>query len=66
MVIIGMDKDLRQCLADNVVLWDPASRDEKLVTLQTFQDETGLTPGQWPDVQALVGDASDNVPGVRA
>ncbi len=65
VVIIGMDKDLRQCLADNVVLWDPASRDEKLVTLQTFQDETGLTPGQWPDVQALVGDASDNVPGVR-
>lgn len=65
VVIIGMDKDLRQCLADNVVLWDPASRDEKIVTLQTFQEETGLTPDQWPDVQALVGDSSDNVPGVR-
>lgn len=65
VVIIGMDKDLRQCLADNVVLWDPAARDEKIVTLQSFQEETGLTPGQWPDVQALVGDTSDNVPGVR-
>ncbi|MCH5277315.1 MAG: DNA polymerase I [Desulfovibrionaceae bacterium] len=65
VVIIGMDKDLRQCLADNVVLWDPSARDEKLVTLRGFQEETGLTPGQWPDVQALVGDSSDNVPGVR-
>ena len=65
VVIVGMDKDLRQCLADNVVLWDPSTRDEKLVTLHSFQEETGLTPGQWPDVQALVGDSSDNVPGVR-
>lgn len=65
VVIIGMDKDLRQCLHDNVVLWDPASRDEKIVTLASFHEETGLTPDQWPDVQALVGDSSDNVPGVR-
>lgn len=65
VIIIGMDKDLRQCLHENVVLWDPASKEEKLVTLQSFQKETGLVPSQWPDVQALVGDSSDNIPGVR-
>ncbi len=65
VVIIGMDKDLRQCLAPNVVLWDPASREEKLVTLDSFREQTGLEPSQWPDVQALIGDSSDNVPGVR-
>lgn len=65
VVIIGMDKDLRQCLAPNVVLWDPASREEKLVTLDSFRAQTGLEPEQWPDVQALIGDSSDNVPGVR-
>ena len=65
VVIIGMDKDLRQCLAPGVVMWDPASREEKLVTLDSFREETGLEPSQWPDVQALIGDASDNVPGVK-
>ena len=65
VVIIGMDKDLRQCLSPGVVMWDPASREEKLVTLQSFREETGLEPGQWPDVQALIGDTADNVPGVK-
>ncbi len=65
VVIIGMDKDLRQCLSPRVVMWDPASREEKLVTLESFREETGLEPSQWPDVQALIGDTSDNVPGVK-
>ena len=65
VVIVGMDKDLRQCLTENVIMWDPASREEKVLTLQSFQDETGLEPSQWPDVQALIGDSSDNIPGVR-
>ncbi len=65
IVIVGVDKDLRQCLTPNVVMWDPASREEKLVTLESFRADTGLEPEQWPDVQALIGDSSDNVPGVR-
>lgn len=65
VVIVGMDKDLKQCLNENVVMWDPASKEEKIVTLQSFTEETGLMPGQWPDVQALIGDSSDNIPGVK-
>lgn len=65
VVIIGMDKDLRQCLAPGVVMWDPASREEKIITLESFRRETGLDPSQWPDVQALIGDTADNVPGVK-
>lgn len=65
VVIIGMDKDLKQCLNENVVMWDPASKDEKIVTMQSFMEETGLKPAQWPDVQALIGDSSDNIPGVK-
>lgn len=65
VVIIGMDKDLRQCLAPGVVMWDPASREEKIITLDSFRAETGLEPSQWPDVQALIGDSADNVPGVK-
>lgn len=64
VVIVGSDKDLRQCLDTSVVLWDPGQRTERLITLQDFKTEEGLTPAQWPDYQALVGDSSDNIPGV--
>lgn len=65
VVIIGMDKDLKQCLNDNVVMWDPASKEEKIVTMQSFSAETGLQPQQWADVQALIGDSADNIPGIK-
>ncbi len=64
VVIIGADKDLKQCLAENVVLWDPASRDERLTTLADFTRGEGMAPSSWPDFQALIGDSSDNIPGV--
>ncbi len=64
VVMVGADKDLKQCLHTNVVLWDPASKEEKITTLADFQEETGLAPSSWPDYQALVGDSSDNIPGI--
>ncbi|XPV76958.1 MAG: DNA polymerase I [Desulfovibrio sp.] len=64
VVIVGADKDLRQCLDDNVYLWDPAGKKEKFTTLEDFTEETGLTPAQWPDYQALIGDSADNIPGI--
>ncbi len=64
VIIVGADKDLRQCLNDKVWLWDPAGKEEKLTSAADFTQETGLTPSQWPDVQALMGDTSDNIPGV--
>ena len=64
VVIVGSDKDLRQCLDHNVVLWDPSGKQEKIVTLQTFKEEFPPGPAYWPDFQALTGDSSDNIPGV--
>lgn len=64
VVIVGADKDLRQCLDDNVVMWDPAQGKEKIVTLEGFVEETGLQPAQWADFQAMTGDAADNIPGI--
>jgi DNA polymerase I len=64
IVIIGADKDLRQCLDENVVMWDPAQGKEKLVTRSGFVEETGLQPEQWADFQAMTGDSADNIPGI--
>ena len=64
VVIVSGDKDLKQCLGPNVYMWDPASREEKLLTAASFAAESGVTPERWPDMQALMGDVSDNIPGV--
>ena len=64
VVIIGADKDLRQCLDEQVLLWDPSGKQEKLTTLRDFQAEFPPGPAFWPDFQALTGDSSDNIPGV--
>ena len=64
VVIVGSDKDLRQCLDQHVVLWDPGMKTQKVITLEDFKEQEGLSPWQWPDFQALVGDKSDNIPGV--
>jgi DNA polymerase-1 len=64
VVLVGSDKDLKQCLDERVLLWDPGTKTEKLTTVADFTAETGLAPGQWPDFQALTGDSSDNIPGV--
>lgn len=65
VIIVSGDKDLKQCLGPNVFMWDPGSKEEKILTVEEFRAENGVNPAQWPDVQALVGDSSDNIPGVK-
>jgi DNA polymerase I len=64
VVIVGADKDLRQCLDENVFMWDPQGKTDRVLTLDTFREENGFEPDHWPDFQALTGDSSDNIPGV--
>ncbi len=64
VVIVASDKDLKQLLDDQVFMWDPGVKKDMLITVDDFRRDTGLEPGQWPDFQALVGDSSDNIPGV--
>ncbi|WP_319778716.1 DNA polymerase I [Maridesulfovibrio sp.] len=64
VVILGADKDLKQCLDENVFMWDPAGRKEKITSLADFREETKMEPRQWADFQALIGDSADNIPGV--
>jgi len=64
VVIVGADKDLRQCLDENVVMWDPAQGKEKITTRESFVEDTGLVPSQWADYQAMIGDSADNIPGI--
>lgn len=63
-IILSGDKDLKQCLGPNVYLWNPGSKDEGLYSAADFTREMGVEPSSWPDMQALIGDSADNIPGV--
>ncbi len=66
VVIVSPDKDFRQLLSPHISIFRPAHRGESfdMATDETFRADYGLEPGQFIDVLALMGDASDNVPGV--
>ncbi|SFM62522.1 DNA polymerase I [Thermodesulforhabdus norvegica] len=63
VVIVSGDKDLHQLIEkDQVLQWDPQRNiwyDEKKV-----EEKFGVPPSKMRDFLALVGDTSDNIPGV--
>ncbi len=64
VIIVASDKDLKQLLDEQVYLWDPGAKNAELLNSEGFRREMGIVPEQWPDYQALVGDSSDNIPGI--
>lgn len=60
--IITSDKDLMQLVSDCVFLYDGLKQRE-IREAQVFE-KFGVGPAQVIDVQSLMGDSSDNVPGV--
>lgn len=68
VVICSGDKDLLQLVSDgpeeptHVIVWD--DRSKALVDAAAVEAKHGVRPSQMGDLLALVGDASDNVPGI--
>ncbi|GBQ07615.1 DNA polymerase I [Saccharibacter floricola] len=60
--IISSDKDLMQLVRPGVMLKDPLK--QKPIGEAEVEKKFGVSPAQVVDVQALMGDATDNVPGV--
>ncbi len=61
--IISSDKDLMQLVSDCVFLYDGMKQTE-IREPQVFE-KFGVRPDQVIDVQSLMGDSTDNVPGVH-
>lgn len=62
VTIVGSDKDLMQLMREGVRMYEPIKG--RYLTLDDVRDKFGVMPDKVTDVQALVGDSSDNVPGV--
>ena len=64
VVIVSADKDLLQVGEDpHVRQWDPQK--DKVFREQQVVEKFGVTARQMTDLLALMGDSSDNVPGVK-
>jgi len=62
VTIVASDKDLMQLVGPGIAMFDPMK--DKIIDNEAVFDKFGVPPQLVADVQALAGDASDNVPGV--
>lgn len=65
-IIITGDRDSLQLINDNTEIWltKKGITEVKNMTRQTFFEEYGIDVEQFIDLKALMGDSSDNIPGV--
>jgi DNA polymerase I len=64
VTIIAGDKDLMQLVRPGVMMFDPMPGNERRIGAEEVAEKFGVPPEKVPDVQALIGDSTDNVPGV--
>ena len=62
VVIVSSDKDLMQLVGEGVSMLDPMK--QKTIGREQVIEKFGVPPEKVREVQALIGDAVDNVPGV--
>lgn len=62
VVIVSGDKDLMQIVSRRVTMLD--TMQDKRIGLDEVHAKFGVEPARVVDVQALMGDATDNIPGV--
>jgi len=63
VVIVTDDKDMGQLVGDHIKIY--SARQEKVLDAAGVEEKFGVTPSQIVDYIALVGDTSDNIPGVH-
>jgi len=63
IVLVTSDKDMGQTLDGNIVLFDPFK--DKIIDTPAFEEKMGFSVQKLPFYYALLGDSSDNIPGVR-
>ena len=63
VVLVTGDKDLMQCVTDHVCLMDPMR--DLVIRDAEVREKFGVGPEAVPEVLGLMGDTSDNIPGVK-
>jgi DNA polymerase I len=61
-IIVSGDKDLTQLVGPDVLMWDPQR--DILFDSKAVEEKFGVPPDKILDMMALMGDSSDNIPGI--
>ncbi len=66
-IILSGDRDLLQLINENTFVWltKKGVTEVAKMDLETLKEEFGLAPSQVIELKGLMGDASDNIPGVK-
>ena len=68
VTLVSGDRDLLQIASDNILIANPKTKGGQTTVeryhTQEVIDEWGLTPEKFVELKALMGDSSDNIPGV--
>lgn len=64
-LIVSSDKDLLQLISSKVTVKLLKSKEYILMDKNTFYNTYGIEPKKMIDLKGLMGDASDNIPGVK-
>jgi len=63
VIVMSGDKDMLQLVDLETMIYDPLK--EQVVTFENFKELTGINnPKQWVWYRSIIGDKSDNIPGV--
>ena len=62
VVIVSSDKDLMQLIGDGVSMYDAMK--QKQIGPEQVREKFGVGPEQVRDVLSMIGDSSDNIPGI--
>lgn len=62
--ILSGDRDLLQLIDDKVTVLLATNSETKVMNAEAFTAEYGVMPEHFVDMKALMGDSSDNIPGV--
>ncbi|MBD3380493.1 MAG: DNA polymerase I [Candidatus Omnitrophica bacterium] len=65
VVIVSGDKDALQLVGEKVKVLSPSTSAYNLYGPDEVKEKFGVEPGKMVELMALMGDASDNVPGVK-
>lgn len=62
VIVVSGDKDLLQLVGEQITVWEPML--DRVMDSQAVHDKYTVAPDQLLDCFALIGDTSDNIPGV--
>ena len=63
--VLSGDRDLLQLIDDKITVLLAGNTETKAIRTEEFKEKYGILPTEFVDMKALMGDSSDNIPGVR-